>query len=452
MSPDRGAGVVRNVLILGAAGRDFHNFNVVFRDDPGVRVRAFTAFQIPGIAGRRYPPSLAGPRYPDGIPIHDEGELADLLRRYDVDEAVFSYSDVAYEEVLHKASVVTAAGADFRLLGGRATMLSANLPVVSVCAVRTGVGKSQTARRAAEILKARGRRVVVVRHPMPYDPNLASQRVQRFETLDDLARARCTIEEREEYEPHVRAGNLVFAGVDYAAILAAAEREADVLLWDGGNNDTPFYRPDLHIVLVDPHRPGHESRYWPGETNLRMADVVLVNKTGTAPPEGVARVVAAAARLAPNAEVILADSVVRLSDEEAVRGKRVLVVEDGPTVTHGGMAYGAGLVAATRAGAAAIVDPRPFAVGSIRETFARYGHLENVLPAMGYGEEQVRELERTIEAVPCDAVVVGTPVDLGRFLTISKPVVRVSYELDEAGTRGLERVLDRFLARTEVTS
>jgi predicted GTPase len=326
-------------------------------------------------------------------------------------------------------------------------MIGSSKPVVSVCAVRTGVGKSQTSRAVASLLRARGKRVAVVRHPMPYDKDLAAQRVQRFARLEDLDVHRCTIEEREEYEPHIAAVNVVFAGVDYAAILAAAEQEGDVVLWDGGNNDTPFYRPDLHIVLVDPHRPGHESRYWPGETNLRMADVVLVNKTGTAPPEGVEAVRAAAARLCPRAVVVTADSEITLSDPEAVRGKRALVVEDGPTVTHGEMAYGAGFVAARRAGAAAIVDPRPYAVGSIRDTFARYRHLHDVLPAMGYGAEQMHELERTIEAVPCDVVVVGTPVDLGRFLTVRKPQVRVSYELDAHGRAGLEPVLDRFLAQ-----
>ena len=436
----------RNVLILGAAGRDFHNFNCVFRDDPACRVRAFTAYQIPGIAGRRYPASLAGPLYPEGIPIHDESELADCLRRYEVDEAVFAYSDGAYEDLLHRAAIVVAAGADFRLLGTRETMLRSSRPVISVCAVRTGVGKSQTSRRLAALLHQRGRRVAVVRHPMPYDKDLAAQRIQRFETLADLEKHRCTIEEREEYEPHIAAGNLVFAGVDYGEIVAAADREADVLLWDGGNNDLPFVRPDLHVVLVDPHRPGHESRYWPGEANLRLADVVLVNKTGTASLEGIAAVKAAAARLAPRAVVIEADSDIVLADPSLVAGKRVLVVEDGPTVTHGEMAYGAGFVAAKRAGAAAIVDPRPFAVGSIRDVFARYRHLHDVLPAMGYGDEQMHELEQTIEAVPCDVVVVGTPVDLGRFLKIRKPVVRVSYELDGRGTRGLAKVLDEFLA------
>jgi len=435
----------RNVLILGAAGRDFHNFNVVFRDDERCRVQAFTAFQIPGIAGRRYPPELSGPLYPDGIPIHDEAELAVLLRRYDVDEAVFSYSDVAYDELMHRASIVTAAGADFRLLGGRSSMIPAGKPVLSVCAVRTGAGKSQTSRAIAAMLRGRGRRVVVVRHPMPYDKDLAAQRVQRFAKLEDLDTHRCTIEEREDYEPHIVAGNVVYAGVDYAAILSAAEPEADVILWDGGNNDTPFYRPDLHVVLVDPHRAGHETRYWPGETNLRMADVVLVNKTGTATPEGIAAVQASAARLCPKATVVLADSEITVPDPAAIRGKRVLVVEDGPTVTHGEMPHGAGWVAAKRFGAAAIVDPRPFAVGSIRDTFATYGHLHDVLPAMGYGEAQMRELEQTIAAVPCDAVVVGTPVDLGRFLKIRQPQVKVSYELDAHGREGLERVLDRFL-------
>jgi predicted GTPase len=437
----------RNVLILGAAGRDFHNFNVVFRDDARYRVQAFTAFQIPGIAGRRYPPQLAGPLYPNGIPIHDEAELPVLLRRCDVDEVVFSYSDVAYDELMHRASIVTAAGADFRLLGGRSAMIGSSKPVLSVCAVRTGVGKSQTSRAIAAMLRARGRRVVVIRHPMPYDKDLAAQRVQRFARIEDLLEHRCTIEEREEYEPHIVAGNVVYAGVDYAAILAAAEAEADVVLWDGGNNDTPFYRPDLHVVLVDPHRPGHETRYWPGETNLRMADVVLVNKTGTATPEGIAAVRASAARLCPRATVVLADSEIRVSDAAAIRGKRVLVVEDGPTVTHGEMAYGAGWVAAKRAGAAAIVDPRPFAVGSLRDVFAKYGHLHDVLPAMGYGEAQMRELEQTIAAVPCDAVVVGTPVDLGRFLKIRQPQVRVSYELDAQGRAGLEPLVDRFLER-----
>ncbi|HEY7677391.1 MAG TPA: GTPase, partial [Candidatus Methylomirabilis sp.] len=418
----------RRILILGAAGRDFHNFNVAYRDDPGVRVVAFTAAQIPSIAGRRYPPELAGPHYPGGIPIHPEADLERLIREEGVQEVVFAYSDVSHEHVMHLASRSVAAGADFTLLGGRRTMLASRLPVVAVCAVRTGCGKGAATRKVVEILRVRGRRPVVVRHPMPYG-DLAAQRVQRFAALGDLDRAACTIEEREEYEPHLERGTVVFAGVDYAAILAAAQAEADVLVWDGGNNDLPFFAPTFLICLVDPHRPGHETTYFPGEANLLLADVVVVAKEDTARPEHIAAVKAAARRANPRAVLIEAASPIAVPDAGAIRGRRVLIVEDGPTLTHGGMPYGAGELAAERFGAAEVVDPRPYAVGSLRETFRAYPQITRVLPAMGYGRDQVRELEATIRATPCDTVILGTPVDLRRVMTIDRPVARIRYDL-----------------------
>jgi predicted GTPase len=432
----------KRVLIMGAAGRDFHNFNVAFRNRPSERVVAFTAFQIPNIAGRVYPASLAGEQYPDGIPIYDEAELPRLIQELVVDEVVFSYSDVSHEEVMHRASLVTAAGADFRLMGVARTRLRSRRPVVSVGAVRTGCGKSQTTRKLAEILRRRGKTVAVVRHPMPYG-DLERQRCQRFAELADLDRHGCTIEEREEYEGHLNQGHVVYAGVDYEQILRRAEEEAEVILWDGGNNDTPFYESDLHIVLVDPLRPGHETRYHPGEANLRLADVVLLGKMSSARPDDVALVRSNVRRVNPRARLIEADSVVSVPDPERLQGKRVLVVEDGPTLTHGEMSFGAGVVAARQAGAI-LVDPRPYAVGSIKDTYSHFAQLQDVLPAMGYGNRQVEELEATINAVPCDLVLVGTPFDLSRLIRANKPMVRVSYELDPATSAALGEILKPF--------
>lgn len=420
----------RRVVIIGAAGRDFHNFNVLYRSDPGVRVVAFTAAQIPGIAGRRYPPDLAGAAYPDGIGIVDEAELVDLIERERVDEVVFSYSDVTHSHVMHVASACIAAGASVVLPGGRPTMIASSKPVVAITAVRTGAGKSQTSRYVARLLRERGLRPVAVRHPMPYG-DLASQAVQRFETLADLDRYDCTIEEREEYEPHIESGTVVYAGVDYGRILAAAETEADVVLWDGGNNDLPFYAPDVLVVVVDPLRAGDELAYHPGEANLRMADIVVVNKCDVATPEAIATVEANVRAVNPRAVVVTADSPVTVDDPDAVRGRRVVVVEDGPTLTHGSMTFGAGVAGARAAGASVIVDPSPVAVGSLAETYARYPHAAGVLPAMGYGEAQVRDLAATIEAVDCDVVVSGTPIDLSRLVSVSTPIVRARYELRE---------------------
>lgn len=428
---------------MGAAGRDFHNFNMVFRDDPRHEVVAFTATQIPNIAGRRYPAALAGKRYPRGIPIYPESELPNLIRRLKVDEVVFAYSDISHLEVMHKASLVLACGANFRLLDGASTSLKAKVPVISICAVRTGSGKSQTTRKVAAILRAKGRRVVVVRHPMPYG-NLAKQAVQRFATYEDLDRQKCTIEEREEYEPHIDRGSVVYAGVDYARILRAAEREADVVLWDGGNNDTPFFQSDFHIVLADPHRPGHEEAYHPGETNVRRADLVIINKADTALPGNVALVREHVQRLNPKATILLAHSPYTTEQPELVHGKRVLAIEDGPTVTHGEMPYGAATLAARRLGAAELLDPRPYAVGSIREVYEKYPHIGPLLPAMGYGKEQIDELRETIERTPCDLVLSGTPIDLRRVLTANKPILRVRYELDEQGPPFLADLLKRF--------
>ncbi len=420
----------RRVVILGAAGRDFHDFNTVFRGDPAVCVVAFTATQIPGIEGRRYPAALAGPLYPDGIPIHPEEELARLIRDERVDLCVFSYSDVAHGAVMHLASEAVAAGADFTLLGASRTMLRARVPVVAVTAVRTGAGKSQTTRFIGRVLKELGLRVVVVRHPMPYG-DLAVQACQRFATLADLDREKCTIEEREEYEPHLVTGFVVYAGVDYERILRSAETEADVILWDGGNNDLPFFEPTLHLCIADPHRPGHETGYHHGEANFRRADVILVNKCDTADEGNIHAVESAAARLNPKARVFRSNSPVVCERPELVRGRRALVVEDGPTLTHGGMSFGAGLVAAKKAGAAAIVDPAPWAVGSIAATFRKYPNAAGILPAMGYGDEQVAELAETIRRTPCEVVVVGTPIDLTRVVKLDKPAVRVRYELEE---------------------
>ena len=424
--------MVTRVIIMGAAGRDFHNFNVVFRDDPGSQVVAFTAAQIPNIEGRRYPPELAGPRYPQGIPIHPEAELPRLIRELKPHQVVFAYSDLSHEAVMHLASQVLAAGPDFRLIGPDASMLESRVPVVSVCAVRTGSGKSQTTRRVVRILRDKGRKVVAVRHPMPYG-EIARQRVQRFAHLEDLDRHRCTIEEREEYEPHIAAGCVVYAGVDYGAILAEAEREAEVIVWDGGNNDLPFYRPRLEIVVADPHRPGHESTYHPGEANVRRAHVVVINKVDTAAPEGIEAVRRSVRALNPRAMVVEAASPITVDEPAAIAGKRVLAIEDGPTLTHGGMGYGAGVLAARKHGAAEVVDPRAWAVGRIRDTFAAYPGIGPLLPAMGYGDEQIRDLEATIEATPADVVLVATPVDLRRIIRIRKPALRVRYELEEVG-------------------
>jgi predicted GTPase len=418
----------RRVLIMGAAGRDFHNFNVVYRDDPSVEVVAFTATQIPFIEDRRYPPLLSGERYPDGIQIHDESELVSLIRELDVDEVVFSYSDVSHDYVMHKASTVMATGPSFSLLGPGATMLQPTVPTVAVTAVRTGVGKSQTTRAIAGALKGAGKRVVAVRHPMPYG-DLAAQRVQRYAELADLDRYDCTIEEREEYEPHITSGTVIYAGVDYGEILEQAQAECDVLLWDGGNNDLPFYRPNVWIALVDPLRAGHELRYHPGETNLRAADVILINKMDSATAEQVAQLERTIAEVNGDATVVRANSKVTCDDPEAVRGKRVLVIEDGPTLTHGEMKIGAGVVAAERLGAAEIVDPRPWAIGTLAETFERYD-VGAVLPAMGYSDGQLDEMAKIIDAADVDLVVVGTPIDLRRVIDISKPAVRVRYDLD----------------------
>ncbi len=429
------------VIIMGAAGRDFHNFNTYFRDNPRYEVVAFTATQIPNIEGRRYPPELAGELYPQGIPIYPEAELSDLITRYQVGQVIFAYSDVSHEHVMHRASLVNAAGADFRLMGGQNTMLKSSKPVVAVCAVRTGSGKSQTTRYVCDQLQAMGKKVVAIRHPMPYG-DLIKQRVQRFATYEDLDRYDCTIEEREEYEPHIDRGVVVYAGVDYEAILRAAEQEADIIVWDGGNNDLPFYHPDLWITIVDPHRPGHEVRYYPGEANLRAADVVIVNKIDTADYEAIRTVQANIARLNPQAVVIQAASPIFVDDPGSIRGKRVLVVEDGPTLTHGEMSYGAGYIAAQRFGAAEIVDPRPYAVDSIAATYARYPKTGPVLPAMGYGKEQIADLEETINRVPCDLVIVGTPIDLRRLLKVRHPMDRVRYELQVIGQPTLRSVLE----------
>ena len=417
------------VVIMGAAGRDFHNFNVVYRDDPTVDVVAITATQIPGIEDRRYPPELAGPLYPAGIPIVPEDDLDRIFATQRIDRVVFAYSDVAHEYVMHQASRVLAGGANFVLLGPVRTMISSTKPLVATGATRTGAGKSQTTRYLASLLEAQGLRVVVVRHPMPYG-DLVKQRVQRFATYADLDRHETTIEEREEYEPHLDAGRVLYAGVDYEAILREAEKEADVVVWDGGNNDFPFYKPDLFVVVADPLRPGHEMHYHPGETNVRMADAVVINKVDSATPEQVKTVRGSIARLNPRAEVILARSALQLIGGE-IAGKRVAVVEDGPTLTHGGMTYGAGVVAARRFGAAELVDPRPYARGDLARTLARYPALENLLPAMGYGREQMDELQETLNAMPADLVLAANPIDLNRILTLDKPVVRVRYELEE---------------------
>lgn len=434
------------VLIMGAAGRDFHNFNRVFRDNDQYEVVAFTATQIPDIEGRVYPPELAGKLYPKGIPIYAEEELHDLIRQLKVDEVVFAYSDVPHEYVMHKASQVLAAGANFRLLGTKDTQVKSTKPVVSIGAVRTGVGKSQTTRAVSRALRELGYKVAAVRHPMPYG-DLVKQAVQRFGDYKDLDYHQVTIEEREEYEPHIDNGVVVFAGVDYERILREAEKEADIVLWDGGNNDLPFYLPDIHIVLVDPHRPGHEVSYHPGEANLRSADVVIINKVDTASPEGIAKVRESIFALNPDAIMIEAASPIFVENSDMIRGKRVLVVEDGPTLTHGEMKYGAGIVAAQKFGAGEIVDPRPYTVGSITETYEHYPKIGTLLPAMGYGDAQRDDLEETINRTDADIVVVGTPIDLGRILEANKPMLRVRYELQEIGQPTLLDVLEAKFGR-----
>jgi predicted GTPase len=434
---------MKRVLILGAAGRDFHDFNVVFRNNPEFQVVAFTATQIPDIAGRRYPAELAGNLYPDGIPILEEDKMEQIIRDQHVDTVVFAYSDIAYPTLMHLASRAVAAGADFQLLAAARTQLTAKAPVVSICAVRTGCGKSPVSRRIAVELRKQGWHPVVVRHPMPYG-DLNEQRAQRFASLADLDRNKCTIEEREEYEPHIVEGTTVYAGVDYEDILRQAEQEGDVILWDGGNNDTPFYRPDLAIVVLDPHRAGHELGYYPGEVNFRSADVLIINKVDTADPDGIKTVRRNIALHNPKARVIETASRVTVDDPDLVNGKTVLVVEDGPTLTHGEMPYGAGVVAANRYHAAALVDPRPYAVGSIQKTFQKFPHLWRVLPAMGYSDTQRHELEETIKRVPCDLVVVATPIDLARAIKLDKPYVCVRYEVEEIGKPAISAMIEEF--------
>lgn len=438
------ANKVDRVIIMGAAGRDFHNFNTYFRNNPAYKVVAFTATQIPDIEGRVYPPSLAGEGYPDGIPIYAEEELPELIKKFDVDQVVFAYSDVSYDYVMHKSALVNAAGADFRIMGPKTTMLKSKRKVVAVTAIRTGSGKSQTTRYVAKLLADAGKKVAVIRHPMPYG-NLEEQVAMRFATYEDLDKYQCTIEEREEFEPHIDEGIVVYAGVDYELILRQAEEEADIILWDGGNNDIPFYASDVHIVIVDPHRAGHETSYYPGETNLRMADIAIINKVDSAKPAWVEAVRESVIHNNPRAKIILANSPITVEEPESVRGKKVLVVEDGPTLTHGGMAYGAGSIAAKNLGAAELIDPRPYAVGSIRGTFEKYDHLSNLLPAMGYGKTQVAELEETINRSPAEMVIIGTPIDLRRIMSIDKPAVRVRYDLEEAETPQLKQLLAELL-------
>lgn len=432
------------VLIMGAAGRDFHNFNTYFRDNEQYEVVAFTATQIPNIEGRLYPAALAGKLYPNGIPIYPEEDLVKLIKEHNIDQVVFAYSDVSHEYVMHKASTVLAAGADYRLMGPKYTMLKSSKPVVAVCAVRTGAGKSQTTRAVVKALRAMGKKVVSIRHPMPYG-DLVKQAVQRFADYGDLDKHECTIEEREEYEPHIDLGAVIYAGVDYAAILQQAEQEADIIVWDGGNNDVAFYKPDLYITVADPHRAGHELTYHPGETNLRLADVVVINKVDTADLLPVAAVRESIRAVNPAAAIIEAASPIFADNPAAIKGKRVLVIEDGPTLTHGEMTYGAGVVAAKRFGAAELIDPRPYAVGTIAETFKKYPKTGTLLPAMGYGGQQIKDLEATINAVPCDLVITATPIDLRRVITINRPSQRVRYELQEIGQPTLKDILaDKF--------
>ncbi len=432
--------MIENVIIMGAAGRDFHNFNIYFKDNRRYRVIGFTAAQIPNIEGRLYPPELAGGLYPQGVRIYPEHELADLIREYKVDLVAFSYSDIPHTEVMHKASIAMAGGADFVLIGATYTMLRSKKTVVSVCAVRTGCGKSQTTRYVCKIMKSWGKRVVAVRHPMPYG-DLTKEVIQRFASYDDIKSQQCTIEEREEYEPLVSRGIVVYAGIDYGRILASAEKEADIIVWDGGNNDTPFYYPDVHIVVFDPHRAGHELLYYPGETNMLMADIAVINKVDSASLEQIETVRKNIEAHASGAEIVLAESAILVEDPGQIKGKRVLVIEDGPTLTHGGMSYGAGVIAANRYGAAEIVDPRPNAAGTIKDTYDRYPDVGAVLPAMGYGNAQIHDLQLTINRVSCDLVLCATPVDLPKLLTIDTPIVRVGYEYKDHGNPLLKDTL-----------
>jgi predicted GTPase len=441
--------MVERVIIMGAAGRDFHNFNVYFRNNPKYHVIAFTAAQIPNIEGRIYPAELAGGFYPHGIPIYPEDELPKLIGEHKIDLVVFSYSDIPQIEVMHRASIATAEGADFILLGATYTMLKSEKPVIAVCAVRTGCGKSQTTRKVCEILTGMGKKVVVVRHPMPYG-DLSKQAVQRFSSLEDLVRNQCTMEEREEFEPLINQGIVVYAGVDYGWILHQAESESDIIIWDGGNNDTPFYHPKIHIVLFDPHRAGHELLYYPSETNMRMADVAIINKVDSGPQEGIDQIRKNLERYAPEADVVLAESPIFVDDPGDIEGKRVLVIEDGPTLTHGNMAFGAGVLAAKKFGASVLIDPRSRAVGSIKQVYERYTHIGPLLPNMGYGEGQIRDLEKSINAVDCDLVLFATPVNLKNLLRVEKPMVRVRYEYKDAGSPTLKEVIIRRLSRKEM--
>ncbi len=436
----------KNIIIMGAAGRDFHNFNLCFRDNTAYEVIAFTAAQIPFIQDRTYPKELAGCLYPKGIPIYLEERLISLIKGDEIDEVVFSYSDVSHEYLMHKASLVTSLGANFILLGAEKTMLKANKPVISICAVRTGCGKSGVTRHVCKILMEKGKKPVAIRHPMPYG-DFIRQRVQRFASQADLTACNCTIEEREEFEPLVNAGITVYAGVDYADVLREAEKEADVIVWDGGNNDLPFIKPDLEIVILDPHRPGHEMLYYPGEANFRRADVLIINKMDTAKSQAADVIMKNIKQANPEAAVIYTASAIKAADENLIRGKRVLVVEDGPTLTHGGMAYGAGIVAAEKYNAEEIVDPRPYAAGSIKNIFASYPHIKNLIPAMGYSSRQIKELEDTINNTPCDLVLIATPVDLTKIIKINKPIVRISYEIEEMGKPAIADVIEKFLYR-----
>ena len=435
----------RKIIIMGAAGRDFHNFNTVFRDNSNYDVVCFTATQIPSIEQRTYPPELAGKLYPKGIPIYPESQLKELIEKYDVDEVVLAYSDLSYDYVMHRAAIVNAAGADFTLLGPKATMVESKKPLIAVCAVRTGCGKSQISRAIFRILRDKGFKVASIRHPMPYDRDLTTQICQRFASYDDLDKYNCTIEEREEYEPYIDMGGVVYAGVDYGEILKSAEKEADIIIWDGGNNDFPFYKPDLWITVADPHRAGHEVLYYPGEMNVRAADVVIINKVNTADRDSIDRVVNNIRAVNPNAEIMEAISEVKVENPEHIRGKRVIVIEDGPTVTHGGMGYGAGWIAARAYGVGEIVDPRPFAVGSIIDTFRKYTHLTNILPAMGYGKTQIKELEETINRSDVDAIVSGTPIDINRVLNVNKTIARVRYDVDKTTEEKLKSLVSKFL-------
>jgi len=433
----------KKVLIMGAAGRDFHNFNTYFRNNEEYEVVAFTATQIPDIDDRKYPAELAGKLYPNGIKIHPEAELLDLIKEYDVDEVVFSYSDVPYDYLMSKGAMVNAAGADFKMMGTKRTQIKSAKPVIGICAVRTGCGKSQTTRKVAKILQDKGKKVVAIRHPMPYG-NLVEQKVQRYAELSDLDKYKCTIEEREEYEPHIVSGTIIYAGVDYEAILREAEKEADVILWDGGNNDLSFYKTDLLITVADPHRPGDELFYYPGEANLRAADVIVINKMDSADSENIQIVRENIQEVNPQAVVIDGASPIFVEDYQQIKGKRVLVVEDGPTLTHGEMTYGAGVVAAEKFGASELVDPRPYTVGTISATFEKYPEIGTLLPAMGYGAQQIKDLEDTINKTDCDLVIIGTPIDLRKLVKINKPAVRVTYELQEIGKPDLEDVLAEF--------